>query len=328
MSTISLTSAVLPKTSAITKGLLVTGGALFLSALAQVSIPVPGSPVPVTGQTLGVLLLATAYGASMGAATFALYLLIGFAGAPVFANHGHGVERFVGPTGGYLVGMFLASWVLGALAGRKWDQKLFSALTTMLIGDAIIFSLGLIWLGGTTPRKKPTKDSNGSAIITNIEIDSEDDSGKGSNTSQNPTPSPSVTGSQVTPSLTPSTKPTPAATPTPAPKPTPAPTPKPTPAPTPVKQTVNGTFTGDAINVSYGIVQVRITVTNSQITDAQAIQSPTGGKSGSISSSSIPILRQNTLAAQSAAIRGVSGATFTSNGWIRSLTTAIARAGI
>ena len=140
--------------------------------------------------------------------------------------------------------------------------------------------------------------------------------------------SPSVTGSQVTPSLTPSTKPTPAATPTPAPKPTPAPTPKPTPAPTPVKQTVNGTFTGDAINVSYGIVQVRITVTNSQITDAQAIQSPTGGKSGSISSSSIPILRQNTLAAQSAAIRGVSGATFTSNGWIRSLTTAIARAGI
>ena len=146
MSSISLTSAVLPRTSAITKGLLVTGGALFLSALAQVSTPVPGSPVPVTGQTLGVLLLATAYGASMGAATFALYLLIGFAGAPVFAGHGHGIERLVGPTGGYLVGMFLASWVLGALAGRKWDQKLLSAMTTMLIGDVIIFSLGLIWL--------------------------------------------------------------------------------------------------------------------------------------------------------------------------------------
>ena len=146
MSSISLTNAVLPRTSAITKGLLVTGGALFLSALAQVSIPVPGSPVPVTGQTLGVLLLATAYGASMGVATFALYLLIGFAGAPVFAGHGHGIERLAGPTGGYLVGMFLASWVLGALAGRKWDQKLFSAITTMLIGDVIIFSLGLIWL--------------------------------------------------------------------------------------------------------------------------------------------------------------------------------------
>lgn len=146
MSSISLTNAVLPKKSAISKGLLITAGALFLSALAQVSIPVPGSPVPVTGQTLGVLLLATAYGASMGAATFALYLLMGFAGAPVFAGHGHGIERLSGPTGGYLVGMFLASCVLGALAGRKWDQKVITAVTTMLIGDVIIFSFGLIWL--------------------------------------------------------------------------------------------------------------------------------------------------------------------------------------
>ena len=70
---------------------------------------------------LGVLLLATAYGANLGAATFALYLLIGFAGAPVFAQSGHGLERIIGPTGGYLVGMLLASWVLGHLAGRKWD---------------------------------------------------------------------------------------------------------------------------------------------------------------------------------------------------------------
>ncbi len=146
MSSISLTSRVLPRTSPLTKALLVTGGALFLGALAQVAVPVPGSPVPVTGQTLGVLLLATAYGANMGAATFLLYLLIGFAGAPVFAGHGYGIERLVGPTGGYLVGMLVASWVLGALAGRKWDQKLFSAITTMIIGDVIIFALGLIWL--------------------------------------------------------------------------------------------------------------------------------------------------------------------------------------
>ena len=125
---------------------MITGGALFLGLLAQVVIPVPGSPVPVTGQTLGVLLLATAYGANLGAATFALYLLIGFAGAPVFAQSGHGLERIIGPTGGYLVGMLLASWVLGLLAGRKWDQKLFSALSTMFIGNFIIFAFGLIWL--------------------------------------------------------------------------------------------------------------------------------------------------------------------------------------
>jgi biotin transport system substrate-specific component len=150
MSSISLSNAVLPRSGAFTKTLLVTGGALFLALLAQVAIPVPGSPVPVTGQTLGVLLLATAYGANMGAATFALYLLIGIAGAPVFANQGHGLERLVGPTGGYLIGMFLAAWVLGSLAGRKWDQRFISALTTMFIGNLIIFTFGLIWLKSYT----------------------------------------------------------------------------------------------------------------------------------------------------------------------------------
>ena len=142
----TLTNAVLPKSNLLTKLLLVTGGALFLALLAQIAIPVPGSPVPVTGQTLGVLLLATAYGANMGATTFALYLLIGIAGAPVFANRGFGIERLIGPTGGYLIGMFIASWVLGALAGRKWDQRLRTALVTMLIGSLIIFTFGLIWL--------------------------------------------------------------------------------------------------------------------------------------------------------------------------------------
>jgi biotin transport system substrate-specific component len=149
MSTVTpsnLSATVLPRTSAISKGLLVFGGALFLAALAQVVIPVPGSPVPVTGQTLGVLLLATAYGANLGAATFALYLLIGLAGAPVFANQGHGIERLIGPTGGYLIGMLIASWVLGSLAGRKWDQRFLSAITTMFIGNVIIFTFGLIWL--------------------------------------------------------------------------------------------------------------------------------------------------------------------------------------
>ena len=133
----NLSATVLPRTSAISKGLLIFGGALFLAALAQVAIPVPGSPVPVTGQTLGVLLLATAYGANLGASTFTLYLLIGLAGAPVFANQGHGLERLIGPTGGYLVGMLIASWVLGALAGRKWDQRFLSAITIFRISPKI-----------------------------------------------------------------------------------------------------------------------------------------------------------------------------------------------
>jgi uncharacterized protein with FMN-binding domain len=189
------------------------------------------------------------------------------------------------------------------------------------------------------PMVTPTKRSSGSsgsksqenlsAVITDVEIDSEKTENNSQGSGTKSTPSTSIS-STSTPSAQATQKATPTPTPTPvAPKPTPTPTPTPTPPPpTPVKQAVNGTFTGDAINVSYGIVQVRITVTNNKITDAQAIQSPTGGKSGSISNSSIPILRQETLAAQSANIRGVSGASFTSNGWIRSLTTAISRAGI
>jgi uncharacterized protein with FMN-binding domain len=171
---------------------------------------------------------------------------------------------------------------------------------------------------GTPKKNKPAKSSNGQTVISGVEIESEKTDAPAT-ASQTPTAT-----AKATPSPTASAKPTP--TPTPVVKPTPTPTP--TPPPPPVVKTVNGTFTGDAINVSYGIVQVRITVTDSKITDAQAIQSPTGGKSGSISASSIPILRQETLAAQSAAIRGVSGASFTSNGWIRSLSTAISRAGI
>ena len=150
MSSISLTNAVLPRTSAISKGLLVTGGALFLSALAQVSIPVPGSPVPVTGQTLGALLLGTAYGASLGFATLSLYLIAGIAGAPIFTGQSHGLSHLTGATGGYLIGMVLASLVTGFLAGRKWDQKISTVIPTMLIGNAIIFSAGLIWLQHVT----------------------------------------------------------------------------------------------------------------------------------------------------------------------------------
>ena len=142
----SLRATVFPRSTALTEALFVVGGIGFISLLAQIAIPVPGSPVPVTGQTLGVLLLATAYGANMGAATFALYLLIGIAGAPVFANRGFGIERLIGPTGGYLIGMLIAAWVLGALSGRKWDQRLRTALVSMLIGSLIIFTFGLIWL--------------------------------------------------------------------------------------------------------------------------------------------------------------------------------------
>jgi len=146
IATTTLRTAVFPRSTVLTNTAFVITGVAFLSLLAQIAIPVPGSPVPVTGQTLGVLLLATSYGATLGTTTFFTYLLIGALGAPVFANGGSGIERIVGATGGYLVGMLLTSALLGYLGGRKWDQKFRTALPAMLLGNALTFGLGLLWL--------------------------------------------------------------------------------------------------------------------------------------------------------------------------------------
>ena len=146
----SLRAAVFPRSSALTQALFVVGGIGFISLLAQISVPVPGSPVPVTGQTLGVLLIGTTYGARLGLITFASYLLAGIAGAPIFApsatSPNHGIDRIVGATGGYLFGMLVASFVLGYLADRKADQKFKTSFPALLLGDLIIFAFGLTWL--------------------------------------------------------------------------------------------------------------------------------------------------------------------------------------
>lgn len=109
---------------------------------------------------------------------------------------------------------------------------------------------------------------------------------------------------------------TPAATPTPAPV-----------APAPNSAGVSGTFTGDPLSMKYGIVQVRITVANGKITDAVAIQAPSG-ENDRYTRMSVPVLRERTLAAQSSNISGVSGASYTSFGWYKSLVSALSKAGI
>ena len=144
--TATLRSAFITRSTTTTKFALVVGGVAFLALMAQISIKVPGSPVPVTGQTLGALLLGSAYGASLGFTTFASYLIVGFLGAPVFASGAHGLSRITGATGGYLVGMLIASFITGYLAGRKWDQKIRTVIPTMLIGEVVIFAAGTIWL--------------------------------------------------------------------------------------------------------------------------------------------------------------------------------------
>jgi biotin transport system substrate-specific component len=136
----------MPRTTALTNAVLVVTGIFALAILAQIAIPVPGSPVPVTGQTLGVLLIGTAYGSTLGVTTFALYLLAGIAGAPIFANNGFGIDRVIGATGGYLIGMLVATYVVGQLARLRLDQKFLTALPSMLIGTVITFGFGLVWL--------------------------------------------------------------------------------------------------------------------------------------------------------------------------------------
>jgi uncharacterized protein with FMN-binding domain len=100
-----------------------------------------------------------------------------------------------------------------------------------------------------------------------------------------------------------------------------------TPTVAPATKAASGTFTGDVVNVRYGNVQVKITVENGKITDAQAVQAPSG-RNDRWTQMSVPVLRQQTLQAQSANINGVSGASFTSYGWYTSLVSALAKAGM
>jgi len=127
---------------------------------------------------------------------------------------------------------------------------------------------------------------------------------------------------QVDPSAAPSAGAT--ATAQPTKKPTTAPTAAPAKAPS---GATDGSFTGDAVTMRYGIVQVKITVQNGKITDAQAVKAPTGSNDR-YTQMAVPRLREQTITAQSANIQGVSGASFTAYGWYTSLASAIAKAGL
>jgi biotin transport system substrate-specific component len=125
---------------------LVAGGALLTAAAAQISIPLPFTPVPITGQTFAVLLVGAALGPWHGASSLALYVLIGGLGLPFYAAGTGGWEHISGATGGYLLSYPIAAWVTGALATRGWDKKIGSSIGAMLTGNVIIYAFGLPWL--------------------------------------------------------------------------------------------------------------------------------------------------------------------------------------
>jgi biotin transport system substrate-specific component len=125
---------------------LVLAGSALIALSAQVAVPVPFSPVPVTGQTFAVLLLGAALGRTRGAAAVLAYLAEGAAGLPVFAGALAGPAVLLGPTGGYLLGFLPAAWICGALAERGWDRHFLSTLVAMTAGDLAIFAVGVPWL--------------------------------------------------------------------------------------------------------------------------------------------------------------------------------------
>jgi len=126
--------------------ILILLGALFVAVLAQVEIPLPFTPVPITGQTFGVLLVGAALGSKRGAASLGTYLMLGIVGLPFFAGRAHGLEIVIGATGGYLIGFVIAAYMIGLLAERGLERSMRTALIPFLVGTLIIYLCGVSWL--------------------------------------------------------------------------------------------------------------------------------------------------------------------------------------
>jgi biotin transport system substrate-specific component len=129
--------------SAVRDGLLVVGAAAFVGLLAQISIHLSFTPVPITGQTLGVLLAGAALGWWRAGAALLLYAVAGVAGVPWFAGHSSG---YASASFGYIVGFVAAAGLCGYLAGRGADRSVLRSLPAMIAAEVVIYAFGLTWL--------------------------------------------------------------------------------------------------------------------------------------------------------------------------------------
>ncbi|WP_298836468.1 biotin transporter BioY [uncultured Roseobacter sp.] len=140
------------------QAVLVMLGIALLAVAAKIKVPMWPSPVPITMGTFAVLTIGAAYGARLGLATIVGYLLIGALGYDVFAGssaEAAGLTYMMGGTGGYLLGYVLATVTLGVLAARGWDRSVMLMAAAMLIGNAMIYVPGLLWLGQLYGWDKP-----------------------------------------------------------------------------------------------------------------------------------------------------------------------------
>ncbi len=128
--------------------LLAFGGSWLVAGLAQVSIPLPFTPVPITGQTLGVLLVGASLGPGLGALSMGMYLAQGALGLPMFAGGAAGVSvlGLASATGGYLWGFVASAAVVGALSRRGWDRSIRSSIGAMFLGEVVLYAIGVPWL--------------------------------------------------------------------------------------------------------------------------------------------------------------------------------------
>jgi biotin transport system substrate-specific component len=133
---------------------LVVAGAALVTVLAQVAIPL--WPVPITGQTLAVLLVGSTLGWARGAISMVLYALLGLVGLPVYSDGSHGAGVLFGATGGYIVGFIVSAALVGWLAERQWDRKVLKAVVTFVAGSVVVFAIGLPWLAVVLHTDLPT----------------------------------------------------------------------------------------------------------------------------------------------------------------------------
>lgn len=154
-----MTSAVisqraLPRSAAISV-LLVVAGAALTAIAAQWRIPLPFTPVPITGSTFAVLLCGATLGWKLGAASQILYVAVGILGVPVFTDGGSGVEVITGATGGYIIGYAFATGLVGWMAEHRHDRTFSRMFTAFILGSAVIYAFGLTGLMLTTGMSVP-----------------------------------------------------------------------------------------------------------------------------------------------------------------------------
>lgn len=139
---LALMQAVIPQSSLLREAFVVLGFSALVAVCAQISIPLPFTPVPITGQTFGVLLTGALLGRIRGTLSLVSYVGIGSLGVPVFARTG-------GPASyGYLAGFVLAAFVVGWLAERGWDRTFWRSVLAMLAGNVLLYIPAVLWLAG------------------------------------------------------------------------------------------------------------------------------------------------------------------------------------